>query len=707
MNNGLPVMILWHLHQPLYRSPEDTDFKLPWVRKHTLREYHDMAEVIESRPEIAITVNWTPVLLQQIEEYVNGRSDQQQKLRNRPADELDPQEQYDFLCDAFKAHPPTIIHPYPRFQQLKEKWSQHREGSSAEEIVEAWETDEIRDIQIWETLGWFGFSAARKYKSIQELRQKDRDYSEEDKEILQEVEEQLLHDCLPRWQKIHEQTTVEFSTTPYFHPIGPLITNYEDIDEAMPGVPRPERPIKWPEDGHWHLEKAREKMKDWLGPEADPGLWPSEGSLSEAFMEVISEVGFPWVATDEALLRRQLKEDQIDAKHLNKPYLWHGEIPVFFRHHELSDRIGFEYSRMKTENALNNFLSTVEHIDGDTRSEKDRVLSVILDGENPWEYFADAGESFLSGLYDRLLEGDQFIPVTPEMYLSEDRTLPHLEQMSAGSWINGDFNIWGGSSLDVRAWELLAETREALRGWDNLSEKDEANCWRALYAAEGSDWFWWYGEPFQSADDELFDQIFREFLISIYRIGDHPEPSYLHHPLQSSESPGYNPPRSFIYPSIDGHESHYREWWGAAQISPGRERGAMARASERFKNIRFGSNEDTLFGRIDFDNHPPEEAQCRLQLNDQKFVVGPFSEASGRLCPINNSDQRFDGSSWFFENILEWKLPMKHTDILPGEYCRFGLELVENDQVFDRFPFGDPLTIPVLDRKQAASEWTI
>ena len=707
MKKDLPIMLLWHLHQPLYRSPGDSKFKLPWVRKHTLREYHDMAAVIESRPEIPVTVNWTPVLLQQIEEYVKGTNDQQQIWRDQRAEDLNPEQRYEFLAGAFKAHPPTIIHPYPRFKKLKKKWHEHDTGSSFEDIVKSWEIQEIRDIQVWDTLGWFGFSATERYQEIKELREKGEDFTEGDKKILQEIETELLNNCLPRWKSIHKETPVEFSTTPYFHPIGPLITNYEDIDEAMPGVPRPERPIKWPEDAHWHLETAREMMTDWLGTDVNPGLWPSEGSLSEAFMEMISNTGFPWVATDEALLRRQLETDSDDPRSINKPYLWHGTIPVFFRNHELSDRIGFEYSRMPTEEALDDFFSTVEHIDGHTRGESDRILSIILDGENPWEYFSDAGESFLKGLYDRLLDKNNLEPVTPDKFLSEDHTLPRLEKMSAGSWINGDFNIWGGHSLDVRAWELLAETREALRGWDDLSDEVEADCWRALYAAEGSDWFWWYGEPFQSADDEIFDQLFREFLISIYRMGNHPEPSYLHHPLQSSEAPSYNPPRTFVQPSIDGRESHYREWWGAADISPGQERGAMARASERFECIRFGSNEENLFGRIDFINSPPDEAECRIQLNDRKFIIGTLQHNQGKLKSFNSSANELSGSLWSYEKILEWKLPMCHVDISPGEYCRLTVELARDDEVFDRFPFGDSLRIPVLDRKQAASEWTL
>ncbi|MFP4687497.1 MAG: hypothetical protein ACLFN5_05235, partial [bacterium] len=682
-------------------------FQLPWVRLHTLREYHDMAEMLERHPETKVTVNWTPVLLQQIDEYSSGFSDRMQSFRDKKASELDPHEQYLFVRGAFRAHAPTMINPYPRLKELHQRWLKAKEQENRD-LKLRWDKKDLLDLQIWSTLNWFGFSALRQYPRLNELREKGSGFSEGDKQTIREIEQKLLENCLPRWRSLLDKTAMEISVSPYFHPIGPLLCNYEDIDEAMPGVPKPERTIKWPEDARWQLEEAREAAKKWFELD-EVGLWPSEGSLSQAFMQEIAATGFKWAATDEALLHRVLHEQGAHngPREIYRAYSWQNRVPVFFRDHEISDRVGFDYSKMSTGDALNDFFGYIDSIRHRTPEKLEgRVLSIILDGENPWEYFNDAGQSFLDGLYSRLNSSTDIRAVTPSSFLNEQKKLPRIERMGAGSWINGNFNIWGGSSLDVRAWEMLAETREALLSWENLSEEKCAACWRALYTAQGSDWFWWYGEPFHSMDDDQFDEIFRQSLIYIYKQGNHPEPSHLYHPLQSSEAPGYEPPRLLITPKIDGRESHYREWWGAAKIIPRLETGSMARSSERFRAIRFGSDLENLYGRVDFEKLPPAGTLCRIKLNGSTFILGPPEEGQGKIIDTG-SNTGVENSHWVFDRILEWKVPMQATKLSPGQYCKFQIQLVQNETTFERFPVHGQLNLPLLDKKTEASEWHV
>jgi alpha-amylase/alpha-mannosidase (GH57 family) len=708
MNEPLPVMMLWHLHQPFYRFPDEKQFRLPWVRLHTLREYHDMAEMLERFPGASVTVNWTPVLLQQIQEYTDGYGDRMQAYRDKQASELNPEEQYRFVRGAFRAHVATMIHPYPRLKELHKKWIDVKEKAAVKQQLK-WEEEELFDLQVWSTLTWFGFSALKKYPELTELREKNSGFNENDKNTIREIEKNLLENCIPRWRQLLKETKTEVCVSPYFHPIGPLLCDYSDIDEAMPGVPKPERKIQWPEDARWQLREAKQAAKKWFDLD-EVGLWPSEGSLSQNFIKEIADVGFKWTATDEALLHRALHENggHNGDRDVYRAYSWQNRLPVFFRDHEISDRIGFDYSKMGTENALNDFFGYVESIRRRTPDRLNgRVLSIILDGENPWEYFHDAGESFLSGLYERLTHSDNLKAVTPSSFLEEEENnLPELKRMGAGSWINGDFNIWGGSSLDVRAWEMLAETREALHSWENLSDEECSQCWRALHTAQGSDWFWWYGEPFHSMDDEQFDEIFRRTLIYIYKQGGHPEPSHLYHPLQSSEKPSYDPPRLLVSPRIDGRESHYREWWGAAKIIPRRETGSMARVGERFKVIRFGSDTKNVYGKIEFETPPPDETRCEIKLNDNTYIFGPPSAGDGTIS-YADSNKEIEGSKWFFGETLEWQIPLAATDLSAGEYCRFKLQLVENGAPFERFPVHGALNLPILDKKSEASEWHV
>lgn len=707
--SSLPVMLLWHFHQPLYHLPSETTFRLPWVRLHTLREYHDMAAVLENHPDVPLTVNWTPVLLQQIDEYTRGYKDTMQNLRDEDAESLDPKQSYELLSSAFKAHASTMIEPYPRFHELQQKWSRARDESTPEQVIRSWTTRELRDVQVWSTLAWFGFSVVREYPEIKELRDKGQHFKESDKEHLQEIESELLESCIPRWQSIHQNSPIEISTTPYYHPILPLVSDYGNVLEAMPHAPMPERRIQWPGDVRWHLRSAQTFTRDRFDVDS-MGLWPSEGSLSDDVMELITEEDFAWVATDEALLRGALtgkRDGGLSDGELYRAYSWKDRCPVFFRDHDLSDRIGFEYSKQSTQQALDDFFGYLKGVQNQTSPDTPgRVCSVVLDGENPWEYFDDAGESFLNGLYERLQSASYLKPVTPRPFLSTNRDLPEISRMPAGSWINGDFSIWSGHSLDVRAWELLAETREALSGWEELSGEKREKCWETLYAAQGSDWFWWYGDPFQSAEDEIFDRLFREMLIQIYEIGGHPEPAYLHHPMQTTEAPGYDPPRNFIQPTIDGRDSHYREWWGAARITHRMEMGTMARSSEQFRSMRLGSNLETIFGRIDFETEPPGSILIRLFLNGSSFLIGPLEEESGLLRRADDESE-VPGSRWCYDRILEWSVPMEASELQPGEYSGFRVELLKEGTVFDRFPFHDALDIPILDQEAEAREWTV
>ncbi len=703
MSSALPINIIWHLHQPNYRPLGQEVFYLPWVRLHSLREYHDMAEMIERYPRTAVTFNWSPVLLQQIIEYSQGATDRMLELRKKPAGELSEEEQFQLVRGTFRANYETMIAPHPELTRLYEGWKEINEEATRQQKL-SWSTDKLRDCQVWSTLLWFGFSAGDKHPEINELKEKGENFTADEKQKVKEIENELLESLIPRWKNLLEETEIEISVNPYFHPIAPLLCDYSDIEQALPDVPQPERSIKWPEDAHWHLEKAREMAADCFD-QSEIGLWPSEGSLSNEFLKKVNDLGFKWTATDEALLHRNNHGDSHNSKFTG--YSWRNEIPIFFRDTSISDLIGFDYSQMEVEAAVEDLFNKFGDIQKNTAEQSGRLLTIILDGENPWEHFTDAGEKFLDQFYSRLVQANDFRSVTPSDYLEENDNLPVIEDLPAGSWINGDFNIWGGSSEDVRAWELLAETREALSGWEDLDEEKTKKCWRALYAAEGSDWFWWYGEPFHSSDDDAFDQIFRENLLFIYQCGGHPEPSYLHHPLHSTETPGYEPPRYFISPDIDGKQSHYREWWGAAKIYASRTTQAMAKSTERFETIRFGSDEKNIYLSINFSHRLPAETICRFTLDETEYELGPLKERKGEIKRAEQEDGIIKESCWAYDKLLEGKLPLDETKLKPGNYCNLQIKLIEGESMFERFPVQKKLAIPLLDKKTEASEWTV
>lgn len=697
------LMLIWHLHQPPYRAPGDDLFSLPWVRLHTIREYHDMARMLEDHPSVSVTVNWSPILIQQIQTYAEGTQDQMQQLRDREASSLEPAERLDLLKGSIRAHPDTMIDPHPRFAEIRDE-VQNLDGNHTDQVQQAADLpiEMVRDAQVWSTLTWFGFDARDQYPKLNAMMEQGQNFDETAKEPLRSIETELLQDCLDRWKTLASKQPIELSVNPYYHPIGPLLTNYTDVEQGLPDAALPERTIRWPEDARWHLRQARQIAKKAFNLDK-PGLWPSEGSISPDFLDLVAEEGFAWAASDEALLERShTASGNQPTSHL-AGYRYQDQLPLFFRDHKLSDRIGFDYARQPTGDALDDFLGTIQN----ARPPKNGPypVPVILDGENPWEYFEDAGRSFLDGLYGRLETSEQINSTTPKQWINRTRRpdLIPLSTVGSGSWIHGNFAIWAGHKLDVRAWDLLAETREALSSWDDLDEATKRDCWRSLYGAQASDWFWWYGEPFSAADDDVFDQLFRQHLIQVYKLAGRTPPSYLYHQMQTSLEPQYEPPRQFISPSVDGTDTQYREWWGAALIRQ-QQQNTMARVDQYFEKVRLGSDKKNLYGRVDFETSPDPEACLYWQLNGHELFFGPFKDGQGT---IQMNDRTLTNTNWVYDQLLEWELPLDETNLQPGEYCEMALELRHESSALERLPFHNSLTVPLLDRKSQAREWTV
>ncbi len=641
--------------------------------------------------------------MDQILEYREGKRDRMQVLRDRPAGSLEPEERLELVKGSIRAHAATMIDPYPRFRTIRNR-VQELEGPrpQQEREVASWSRQLIRDCQIWSTLTWFGFDAREQHPELNDLINQGGEFSRDVKEMLGEIEDNLMETCIDRWKQIHADQPVELSVNPYYHPIGPLITNYHDVEEALPDAALPERSVAWPEDARWHLREARRVANDVLGIDS-PGLWPSEGSISPDFLDLVIEEGFAWAASDQALLSRSDPvPDDSPSPHLDG-YSYRDKLPLFFRDTRLSDRIGFDYARMDPDRAVDEFLNAIRQLPAP--SDGDHPVPVILDGENPWEYFSDGGRGFLGGLYERLETGEHVQATTPSGWIerSDRADLHTLSSVGSGSWIYGNFAVWAGHELDVRAWDLLAETREALNGWRDLSKEIRTACFRALYGAQASDWFWWYGEPFSSRDDDVFDQLFRQHLIAVYERAGRTPPSYLYHPMQSGLEPQYEPPRRFVSPIINGKFDRYREWWGAAIVRH-QTMGTMARVDNLIEEVRLGSDETFLYGRVQFDRPVDEKSLLSWTLNGHTLTFGPLKDESG---VVNLDGTGIDSSAWAYDRVVEWKCPLEATELKPGEYCNFVLRIRKGDEVLEQLPYHDTLTVPLLDRKSAAREWTV
>jgi alpha-amylase/alpha-mannosidase (GH57 family) len=332
---------------------------------------------------------------------------------------------------------------------------------------------------------------------------------------------QTLRDVLPAYRRHQERGEIEISTTPFYHPILPLLVNSRVDDPAVPVD------FHFPEDALEQLRRARTFMEDRFG-RRPRGLWPSEGSVSDGVAELVAKAGFEWMATDEGILEKSgVHLYDGDRHRLYRPYR-RGDVTVFFRDRHISDLIGFHYMHRPARDSAEDLLRKLREVP------KRAHVSIILDGENPWDYYPGSGRDFLRFVFD----GIRRDPALEAVTLSEAKerfTPAPLDWLAPGSWAGANFAIWMGHPEDHEAWRWIARARSVLmerKGFVPVDRWDRAK--EELLVAEGSDWMWWFGNDFTSDDDAVFDALFRRHVATIYKLLDLPVPDGLQNPIKKS-----------------------------------------------------------------------------------------------------------------------------------------------------------------------------
>ena len=491
------VGLLWHLHQPDYRDPDTGIPVMPWARLHGLRGYRDMfVEALEHGTPW--TLNVVPSLLDQLLHYAEGGSDPHLELTRRPADGL-TEEEAALVTETFAAGHPTLRAPYRHLEEVV------RSGRGLS-------VAQLRDLQVWSTLAWFGATARRDHPAIDALRAKGGDFTEDDKRSLLGIQRQILEELPVLWRRVAGSTDgTALSLSAYNHPILPLLVDARHARRAIPDLP--EVDFAWPGDALAQLTRARERAHEVLG-RAPVGLWPSEGAVSPEVVPLVAQAGFRWLCSDNGVLARS---ERTDAACPGGWDLGHG-VRGFFRDTDLSDRIGFRYADRDPDEAAADFVAAA------IRACEGGLVVVALDGENPWETFADAGGAFRRALREVLDEG-MVHPVRLDD-MCDAPPVGKVTRLHSGSWIGADYAIWIGHEEDRRGWAELGALRAAAAESDR-----EAEALPHIHAAEGSDWFWWYGEDFHTPFAGRFDALFRAHLRAGWRAIGRTPPASLDTPL--------------------------------------------------------------------------------------------------------------------------------------------------------------------------------
>ena len=631
------VVIVWHMHQPFYKDLMTGEYRLPWVRMHALKDYYGMVKLLDEFPRVHQTFNLVPSLITQINDYVAGTArDPFLEVATKPAAGLSERERRFALEYLFQANPAHMIGRYPRYAEL---WDQLRGLGGPAGAERHFSNQDFTDLQVLSQIAWFDEFFLDE-PEIAELIRKGRGFSEEDQRLVIDWERERLGRVLPAYSSAAERGSIELSTSPFYHPILPLLCDTNMGAVSSPGLPLPQSRFRHPEDARAQLERGLELFRQTFGRPAR-GVWPSEGSVSEEAIRIAASLGVQWMATDEGVLARSIGASlardgqgvlhERAAEQLYNVYRYeHGRaaMNLLFRDHVLSDLIGFVYSGMEPKEAA-------EHLAGRIKASAaplvarglQPVVPIILDGENAWEFYPKSGREFLRRFYSILETDPALEALTVSEAISQQRNFGRLESLTPGSWINSNFNVWIGAPEDNRSWDYLYDAREFFRQHERAADPEKRGlAYEELQIAEGSDWNWWYGPEHHSANDRDFDELYRKHLSNIYvALGGTP-PEYLAQPIAgASARPYFVPQTGYIHPHLASAAARYFDWIGAAMYTADRASGAMHAGRVFLEAMHAGIDEKNVYIRLDFlgGQAPAEEdAKYRTLISVETLPPG-------------------------------------------------------------------------------------
>jgi alpha-amylase/alpha-mannosidase (GH57 family) len=650
------LCFLWHMHQPFYKDLVSGEYRLPWTRMHALKDYYGMVKILEEFPEVRQTFNLVPSMMVQVEEYARGEAkDPFLELALKPAETLTSADHSFILKNFFMANPLRMIYRYPRYGELFTAW-QAQKTAPEREGRSIFGVQEFRDLQVLSQLAWFDEEFLDKDPEVRSLVMKERNYSLEDQALMGRKQQEICARVIPQYRKLAATGQIEISTTPFYHPILPLLCDSDIAAVSHPHVPLPPR-FSYPEDARLQLRMARDYVQETFGV-APVGLWPSEGSVSDQALEIAASVGFEWAATDNGVLARTLgAEATPDVAY--RPYEWRQngrQMKMIFRDHLMSDLIGFVYSGMGANDAAEDFLRRIRDNCRDILAAgRDALAPIILDGENAWEYYDRSGRPFFRELYSAIHnDGDMEAITVSEAF----RRMPPepLDGIFPGSWINANFDVWIGAEEDNKAWRLLLDARQACEAAVNVPPERMKMAREELLISEGSDWNWWYGPEHESANRVEFDQIYREHLANVYRALGMTPPVELSHPiLQVQREEMHTLPLGPISPRVNGVVDSYFEWLGAGVYRVDPRQGSMHGKRALVKAVHYGANGESAFLRVDF-----EEEVSRLE-NLEIQVHSGDSLNTLAVIRIEGAEAVVQGHSAqaAFKDVLEIAVPVR------------------------------------------------
>lgn len=700
---AVQLVLLWHLHQPDY-APDGGSPLLPWTRLHALRNYADLFDALSRHPRVRCTLGLDPVLLARFEGFEDGTSAPDPFLRaaRKPPAALASEERRFVVSTFLDFRRDVLARDLPRIHELAALRGEHGAAGVPRAVVERFDDQAILDLQMLFHLAWCG-GLLRSDDRVRGWIERGREFREEDKQALLDLQDGFLAGVLGRLRVLADAGHVELSTGPYFHPVLPLLCDLESAHEADPAVRLPEREFAHAEDARAQLRSARDRFERVFGrPPA--GGWAPEGAVSEEALAVMAEAGWGWTASDESVLYRSLGERGAGSRRGRRLYRTFRpeEGPVLlFRDAELSASLAEDYGSWSPSLAATDFVHRIQRVRRSLGRESGvPTITVAVDGENVWDDHPAGCGPFLDTMFGQLAEiGDEIVTVTASEACDAERPV-ELPRVLAGSWVDAALGGWVGTTASNRAWSLLAETRAAVARERGEPDGDDP-AWRAVFAAEGSDWFRWFAsdEPGPFAAD--LDACFRGHLIRAWTEAGLEPPAALREPVRPSHDDTAHPPAGAVRPTLDGRVTDWFEWLAAGRVDASD--ALVTSAALPVRSLRFGGDGTFLYLRLD-PMEPPVARALGGALVRLHFPGWPDRTLTAVVPPAGPGES--GAVRVACEQVVELAVPVAE---LPGDgqAFRFHVEVETASGPCQRVPDAGELEIPAGADQEPEWDWYV
>jgi alpha-amylase/alpha-mannosidase (GH57 family) len=633
------------MHQPVYEI--EGTYLMPWARLHAVKDYLDMALFLEKFPSLKLNFNIVPALFDTIIDYAEGAHDIHSELTVSDVENMSGEEKSFILNNFFSPKFETMLYRSENYKSLYQK-------RFATDVCnpDEFTPQELSDLMALFNLVWIDPSHFSRYPRLQELWDKQSNYTLEDRIEIIDIQRQIIREIIPTYKKYISEGRMELTTSPYYHVILPIMANMKITTKTVQTTAGLPQTLDMQDDACAQVRMGLDRVEEIMGVRPK-GMWAPELCIGPKTLNMLTKEGIKWTISDEGILAdsinfdfvRDFKGNLNDPYHLLKVYEYATKtepINVIFRDRSIPNLINFEYAGIDPKMAAGDLYDKIKVTQNKILVSPDstHLLTIALDGENCWENYQNDGNDFLENIYRAIEEDDTLETVLISDYIEHDNHKKTLNKIYSGSWIDQTFQYWIGEPTKNKAWSYLKNTKD---DFENYVKKNKHNpnidiARRELFIAEGSDWFWWYGEPNNSGQDFVFDYMFRERLKNVYiALGLNP-PEYLNSALITKLDMPFKLPTGSISPKMDGLAESYNDWFKSGNISL--LDGPVFRESKNIDKIHFGCDENNLYIRLHVTKGNPENSFAN-RINQFFIYMRNSTEVNNRayIRLINKTDK--------------------------------------------------------------------